>query len=93
LDERFRNSEISWRSETIGFDFQNMNRIYPPASRTCKVDTLRSLKIYWEVWIEKERWVGKVDGKSNLAYSIQQLVRKIKKIKIKELICNKQPKF
>ena len=28
-------------------------------------------------WIEKERWVGKVDGKSNLAYSIQQLVRKI----------------
>jgi hypothetical protein len=41
------------------------------------VDTLRSLRNYWEVWIEKERWVGKVDGKSNLAHSIQQLVRKI----------------
>jgi len=58
------------------------------SSRTCKVDTLRSLRNYWEVWIEKERWVGKVDGKSNLAqYTTASKKNKLKKIK--ELICIK----
>jgi uncharacterized lipoprotein NlpE involved in copper resistance len=52
------------------------------------VDTLRSLRNYWEVWIEKERWVGKVDGKSNLAqYTTASKKNKLKKIK--ELICIK----